>query len=85
MQAIKAIDECHGKGGVERVRIDNIDNKAIATVYDKRMPYVEMLGRIGPDARDALPVLNEIAMGKGNPSLTAAARQAISKIQGEKK
>jgi len=47
-----------------------------------RQIIIEALGRIGPDAKEALPVLERLS-NDTNPDVRKAAAEALKKIRGE--
>jgi len=66
-----------GKGAVRdlgRALTDSRNTKA-------RLELIDILGQIGPDAREAVPVLTKILGSEDFPSVQRAAREALAKIQ----
>ena len=55
-------------------------NSAIAANEENRIAAIQLLGKIGPDARAAIPLLKEIAESAAAEQTRAAAQQALSVI-----
>ena len=47
----------------------------------ERAVLIDILGRIGPDAKDAVPLLTSIAANDKFPTIRQAAKEALGKIQ----
>jgi len=66
-----------GKGAVRdlgRTLTDSRNTKA-------RLELIDILGQIGPDAREAVPTLTKILGSEDFPSVQRAARESLAKIQ----
>lgn len=66
-----------GKGAVRdlgRALTDSRNTKV-------RLELIDILGQIGPDAREAVPALTKILGSEDYPSVQRAAREALAKIQ----
>jgi len=81
---------CSSKTNTPMVSLSDMDPKEFIEILkskptvgmDARITAAKQLGAMGPRAKDALPDLEKLTQDK-NPTLAAAAQEAISKIKGQ--